>query len=343
MELRKHVLATAAVAIVLGLVLATTLVSFSASASKAKYLYYCTGDPNDVVTKTSGGLLLAGGGTDVDAGMKWMIDRSGGGDFVVIRCTGTDAYDPWIYSDLGGVNSCETIIIQASAACYDPFVINKIRSAEALFIAGGDQWDYVGMWKGTPIEDAINFVANKPAPVGGTSAGLAVLGQFAFCAQNNTLYSDKALLNPYDHKVTIARDFLSLPNMADKITDSHFVARDRMGRLVTFLARIVQDGWAEGARGIGINEKTALGVEPNGDVTLFGLSDSSTAYFLSTPGLPQVCQDRTPLTYLEVSVYRMTAAASFNLETWQGVGVTSYTLSAEAGALISSQPGGSVY
>jgi cyanophycinase len=343
MVLRKHVLSAAAVALVLGMLLATTVVPFSASASKAKYLYFCTGDPNDVVTKTSGGLLLAGGGTDVDAGMKWMIDKSGGGDFVVIRATGTDAYDPWIYNDLGGVNSCETIIIQASDASYDPFVINKIRSAEALFIAGGDQWDYVRLWKGTPIVDAIQFVASKPAPVGGTSAGLAVLGQFVFSAQNNTLYADKALLNPYDHKVTIARDFLSLTNMADTITDSHFVARDRMGRLVTFLARIVQDGLAEGARGIGINEKTALGVEPNGDVTLFGLSNTSSAYFLSTPGAPQICKDGTPLTYLDVSVYRMTEGASFNLATWHGVGVTAYALSAVAGTLISTQAGGSIY
>jgi cyanophycinase len=343
MGLMKHVLSAAVVAIVLGMVLATTSVSFSASASKAKYLYYCTGDPNDIVTKTSAGLLLAGGGTDVDAGMKWMIDKSGGGDFVVIRCTGTDAYDPWIYSDLGGVNSCETIIIQASAGCYDPFVINKIRSAEALFIAGGDQWDYVRLWKGTPVEDAIHFVASKHAPVGGTSAGLAVLGEFVFSAENNTLYTDMALLNPYYHKVVIASDFLSLPNMADTITDSHFVARDRMGRLVTLLARIVQDGWAEGARGIGINEKTALGVEPNGAVTLFGLSDSSAAYFLRTPGSLQVCQSGMPLTYLDVSVYCMTAGESFNLATWHSVDVTAYTLSAEAGTLTSSQPGGSIY
>jgi cyanophycinase len=343
MGIRKHALSAAALALVIGMVFATTMVSFSASGSKEKYLYYCTGDPNDVVTKTSGGLLLAGGSTDVDAGMKWMIDKSGGGDFVVIRVTGTDAYDPWIYNDLGGVNSCETIIIQASAGSNDPFVINKIRSAEALFIAGGDQWDYVRLWKGTPVEDAIHFVASKPAPVGGTSAGLAVLGQFVFSAQNNTLYPEKALLNPYDHKVTIARDFLTLPNMADKITDSHFVARDRMGRLVTFLSRIVQDGWAGSARGIGVNEKTALGVEPNGDVTLFGLVNTSSAYFLSTPGPPQVCKDGTPLTYLDVSVVRMTAGASFNLATWHGVGVTAYTLSAEAGMLTSSQPGGSIY
>ncbi len=326
-----------------GVVLMASFGSLSASASKAKYLYFCTGDPNDVVTKTSPGLLLAGGSTDVDAGMKWMIDKSGGGDFVVIRCTGTDAYDPWIYYDLGGVNSCETIIIQASDASYDPFVIAKIRSAEALFIAGGDQWDYVRLWKGTPIEDAIQYVASKSAPVGGTSAGLAVLGQFVFSAQNNTLYSEKALLNPFNYKVTVARDFLALPNMALTITDSHFAARDRMGRLVTFLARILQDGWAENARGIGVSEKTALGVEANGKVTLFGLTNSSAAYFLSTPGPPQVCQAGTPLTYLDVEVYRITAGSSFDLGTWHGTGGTAYTASAVAGSLTSTQPGGSIY
>jgi hypothetical protein len=35
-----------------------------------------------------------GGGTDVDAAFQWMCQRSGGGDFLVIRATGTDAYNP---------------------------------------------------------------------------------------------------------------------------------------------------------------------------------------------------------------------------------------------------------
>lgn len=39
-----------------------------------------------------------GGGTDVDAAFKWMIERSGGGNFVVIRTAGTDAYNPYIYN-----------------------------------------------------------------------------------------------------------------------------------------------------------------------------------------------------------------------------------------------------
>src|SRR5512139_1738594 len=114
----------------------------SAAGSNPKYEYYVTGNPENVVTKTSGGLLLMGGSTDVDDGFLWMIDKSGGGDFVVLRATGTDAYDPWIYNDLGGVDSAATIIIQNRAAASDPFVLDQIRNAEALFIAGGDQANY---------------------------------------------------------------------------------------------------------------------------------------------------------------------------------------------------------
>src|SRR4029078_7167034 len=100
-----------------------------------------------------------------------------------IRATGTDAYNPYIYG-LGTVDSVETLIITSRTGAADPFVVNKIRNAEALFIAGGDQSDYINLWKGTPVADAINYVANvKKAPVGGTSAGLAVLSQFIYAGQ----------------------------------------------------------------------------------------------------------------------------------------------------------------
>jgi cyanophycinase len=331
------------------MLMSTALLSLPASggesAGKTSYEYYVAGNPDDVVTPTMPGLLLAGGSTDVVEAMEWMIDRSGGGDFVVIRCAGTDAYNPWIFKQLGGADSCETIIFLTSAACYDEFVIDKILSAEALFIAGGDQWNYVSMWKDTPVEDAIHAVAAKPAPVGGTSAGLAILGEFSFSAENDTIESDDALRNPYNRRVTIERDFLEMSNMDGVITDSHFVARDRMGRLVTFLARIVEDGWATEAMGIGIDEKTALGVDEYGEVALFGackLGDA-VAYFLRTPGPPGVCEEKTPLTYEGISVYRMHGAATFNLATWQGTGGVEYSLSAVDGVLVSDQPDGSIY
>jgi cyanophycinase len=310
-----------------------------AAGTKPSYEYYVAGNSGDVTRSTTAGQLLMGGGTDVDAAFQWMINKSGGGDFVVIRVTGTDAYNPYIY-DLGTVDSVETIIIKNLAAASDPFVEGKIRNAEALFIAGGDQKDYVTLWKGTPVEDAIHYLVTRNVPIGGTSAGLAIMGEFSFTAAGGTIDSATALGNPYNGKVALGRDFLVLPNMSGIITDSHFVTRDRMGRLVTFLARIVKDGWAGTAKGIGIDEMTALAVEPNGAVTVLG---SGAAYFLRTPGMPEVCQSKKPLTYRNLSVYRVSGSATFNLSTWSGSGGTAYSLSAETGVLTSTQAGGGIY
>ena len=65
-------------------------------------------------------------------------------------------------------------------------MIETIRNAEALFIAGGDQSEFVQFWKNTPVEDAINHVAAKPAPVGGTSAGMAIIRSTATSRSTGT-------------------------------------------------------------------------------------------------------------------------------------------------------------
>jgi len=335
---RSKLLVQALVVFVL-LVSATGVSSALAAPSKPSYEYYVVGSSDDVTTSTTAGQLLMGGGTDVDAAFVWMINKSGGGDFVVIRAAGTDAYNPYIY-ELGTVDSVETIIIKNLAAASDPFVVDKIRNAEALFIAGGDQNNYVTLWKGTPVEDAIHHLVTRNVPIGGTSAGLAVMGEFLFSAANGTIYSDTALSNPFNKKVALDRDFLVLPNMGGIIADSHFVTRDRMGRLITFLARIVQDGWAPSAKGLGIDEMTAIAVEANGTAIVLG---SGAAYFLQTPGAPEVCMAKTELTYRNLSVYRVSGSATFNFSTWMGSGGTAYTITAESGVLTSTQTGGGIY
>jgi cyanophycinase len=315
-----------------------SLVSLSLFAAKKPYDYYVVGSSADVTTSTTAGTVLAGGGSDVAAAFQWMITKSGGGDFVVIRATGTDAYNPWI-NGLGTVNSVETLVIKSRAAASDPFVVAKIQNAEAVFIAGGDQSDYVNFWKGTPVEDAIHYVANvKQAPVGGTSAGLAILGQFLYSGQSSSVTSSQALANPYHSYVTLDRDFLTLANLGGVITDSHFAARDRMGRLLAFLGRIVKDGWAPSVRGIGVDEATAILVQPNGSATRVG---SGAAYFVSSNGTPAACLSGTPLTYTGLATYKVSGAATFNLSTWTGTGGTAYTLNVNAGAVSSSN--GSIY
>ena len=114
-----------------------------------------------------------------------MCQRSGNGDFLVIRATGTDAYNPYIQQLCPGENSVATLIIPNLSAASDPFVAATIRNAEALWIAGGDQSDYINFWKGTPVQVAINDVIARGAPIGGTSAGMNVLTQFLYSALRN--------------------------------------------------------------------------------------------------------------------------------------------------------------
>jgi cyanophycinase len=312
--------------------------------STAGYDYYITGNPADVAPPTRGGLALVGGGTDIDDVYRWMIARSGGGDFVVLRGAGDDAYNPYIYG-LGGADSVETLVIKTREAASHPFVVARVRSAEAVFIGGGDQSRYVRFWRDTGTEAAIDEVANRPAPVGGTSAGLAVLGEFSFSALEDTVTSQQVLSDPYDRRVTLDDHFLSLPLMKGIITDSHFIERDRMGRLLGFLARLVADGRAKGVRAIAVDRETALLVDPDGSARVVGNPGHPTrhVFFLRTPGAAERCVPGATLQYRDVPVYRLSPDGSFDLKRWAGTGGIGYTLTAREGAVHSTQAGGAIY
>jgi cyanophycinase len=306
-----------------------------------QYSYFRVGNPNDVTTSTTAGIALEGGGTDVDAVYQWMCQRSGNGDFLVIRATGTDAYNPYIQQLCPNENSVATLIIPNRTAANDPFVSSTILNAEALFIAGGNQADYINFWTGTPVESALNTLIARGVPIGGTSAGMNVLSEFIYSALGSQgVTSSEALANPFNKYITLARDFVNIPAVQGLIDDPHFVTRDRMGRDLAFMCRIYLNGWSSAPRDIAIDEQTALLLDASGNGTVVGIS---TVYFLQAPGAPQVCQSGTPLTYQNIGVQRINSSGTFSLSTWKGTNVTSYSVSANSGVLSSTQPGGSVY
>jgi hypothetical protein len=59
--------------------------------------------------------------------------------------------------------------------------------------------------------------------------------------------------------------------------------------------------------------------------------------------LPEVCAAKTPLTYHDIAVQRIGVGGTFDFTTWQATGATNYSVSADAGVLTSTQPGGSAY
>ena len=125
------------------------------------YTSYFTGDTSDISTNVQAGTVLMGGATENDSAMVWFLKRAGGGDIVVLRASGSDGYNDYLYTDLGvTVNSVQTIVFNNASAASDSYVISQIHNAEAIWIAGGDQWDYITFWKNTAIENELNYLIN---------------------------------------------------------------------------------------------------------------------------------------------------------------------------------------
>jgi cyanophycinase len=319
----------------------TLLVLLSVIPSEAgkKYTYVRVGNAGNAYSVTTPGVVLMGGGYDVDAAFQWMCGLAGHGDFLIVRASGTDAYNPYVQQLCPGLNSVATLIIPSSGGANDSFVVSTVKDAEAIWFAGGDQSNYVA-WKGTGLQAELDAAIVRGVPVGGTSAGMMVLTQYIYSALlSQGVTSSQALANPYNKYITLDRDFAAVPALANTIGDSHFVTRDRMGRTLAFMARIAAAGWSYQPRAIAVDEQTALLIDDAGNASVVGLG---TAYFLQAPGPAENCAPSTPLTYMNVDVYRVAAGAAFNLGRWTGRGGLGYQVSA-LGGVLSSTLGDSLY
>jgi cyanophycinase len=273
-------------------------------AATPAYESFFTGHATDArPAKTSGALLLSGGGGDVADAWRWFIARAGGGDIVILRASGGPGYNDYLHQEIGGVNSVETVLFHDRSAAHDPAVLDRIARAEGIFLAGGDQARYVRFWQDTPLAAALNAHVRAGKPLGGTSAGLAVLGEYSYAAlRTGDLTSDQALSDPFDPQITIVRHFLTLAPLQATITDTHFSARQRLGRSLAFLARIMAEPDAPAhLRGIGVDEKTVLAVEADGSARVFSADPAGRVWLLLPTAAPQLTPGR-PLTFPRVRV-----------------------------------------
>jgi cyanophycinase len=276
--------------------------------------YIRVGAPNNIAVRPRAGYALMGGGTDLDEAFRWLCDHTAGGDFLILRAAGTDAYNPYI-QHLCRLNSVATLIIPDRASSTNQFVIDTITHASAIFIAGGDQARYINFWARTPVEDALRSAVVRGIPIGGTSAGLAVLGQYIYSAQNDRpddkdLSSDEALADPFYRQVVIAPDLLGIPILRGIITDTHFDTRKREGRLLAFMARILASGQTDHIRAIGVDERNAVLVDSDGHAQVVGKAGGEADFYEAT-GKPQQCEPGKPLTFGPVSEWSVRTGDTF--------------------------------
>lgn len=261
---------------------------------------------------TSQGLMLMGGGDWDKAAFAWFARKAGYGHILILRASGDGEGGKEMFAEMHGVASVATILFTDRKAASDPRVLSAIAKADGIFIAGGDQARYVRYWKGTPVARALDAHVAAGKPIAGTSAGLAILGGTAYGATDGgSIDSFAALADPLAPAVTMVGDFLHMPHLAHVVTDTHFSARDRLGRLIAFVARARAAG-DSAAVGLGVDESGALCVDADGRATYRG-PPGSYAWLVQPAGTPTLVAGK-PLDWRDIRVTGIAPGETIDLD-----------------------------
>jgi len=223
------------------------------------------------------GLVLMGGGKEVNAAF---TNRAypiiNGGDIVVLRASGTNGYQSYLYNTLVQElpaelrtalqpNSVETLLVDSRAKAESAYVANAVARANMVWMAGGDQSAYIANWRDTALSRAVQAAYERGAVIGGTSAGMVVSGEWMYdpgpvLAATSAI----AIADPYGPSMVLSGTKLfDLPLGFNLINEPHFANRDRMGRLMTFMARLRKDARTSLIYGVALDEGTSLFIDKN--------------------------------------------------------------------------------
>jgi cyanophycinase-like exopeptidase len=249
------------------------------------------------------GLLLDGAGAagSPDNTLTWVHRRllgdsaNRGGNVVVLRAYGANIDDKHFYQ-AGNFASVQTLLIPPCTTQKQVDAVAPIvDKADAVYFAGGDQANYV-RWKGDALVDAVKAVYARGGVVGGGSAGLAIQGAVVYDsvaadAMDVETHTGDATKDPLEPRISFTTGLFAWPALADTITDTHLVVRNRIGRTITFLARIFHDRLLPNAQqiyGLGIDEGSAVVVDPDGTATLVNTAKARGAYLIRTDTPPRL-------------------------------------------------------
>lgn len=293
-------------------------------------LVFRTGNPTDVTTENNFLACLAGGGDDDGWGRGWksLLESTNHGDVVIIRADDErGGYEDWIFNDTSSlnfpkVNSVTTIVLNSKNDGNDPKIIDLIKKAELVFFAGGDQSDYIDLLKGTAVEALIQARVDQfNLSIAGTSAGMAIMGEFEFGAhypsprdEESNVNALDVLLNPMGIFVDIQKSIIRLPFLNKTITDTHFSQREREGRLLGFIAKtmLIENDFING---IGADEETALCYNQNGMGQVFGIGN---VYVIIPETYPQLDVDQS-LLFKASKVLRLKNNDKFDFNLWNSL------------------------
>jgi cyanophycinase len=218
-----------------------------------------------------GSVLLVGGGSEdyndwSDRPYRWLVEHAPNRRIAILHYATTSswllAYFKWL-----GASSDTTFAIPSAAAANDSACYRAILACDGIFLRGGDQLQYVNLWRGTLAEKAIREVYERGGVVGGTSAGMAVLSELIYDARTTSVNPRTALRNPLGSGITFAEGFLGfVPGI---LGDTHFYERGRLGRLLAMLA-VYNAQTGRSITGVGVDYNTALAIDSTGTGEVMG-------------------------------------------------------------------------
>jgi beta-aspartyl-peptidase (threonine type) len=243
-------------------------------------------------TPSSGLLLMGGGDRNIDA-LKWFFAKSGGGHIVVLSASYGKEIGEEFYNEVGGIRSVQIFVLHDRSQSTNRKLLKQLRRADGIFFAGGDQSRYIRYWRGTPVHAAVEAHLAAGKPIGGTSAGLAILGEKIYGAMDDgSINTAEALADPFGPANTIEGDFIQIPHLEGVITDTHFKERDRLGRLFAFVAK-AQTTYPDPAPnmiGLGVDESAALAVEADGTARIHATESDGYAWVVHGEALKNLPQ-----------------------------------------------------
>ena len=207
------------------------------------------------------------------------------------------------------VASAKSLHFEHRIDCDDKDWLEWLASATGIFIAGGNQLKLTSTLGGTLAAKLLRARNAAGVPVAGTSAGAA------FLSEHMIAYGEEGA-TPRAGMVTMCAG-LGLTNRV--IVDQHFRQRERLGRLLTALA------YNPFAIGLGVDEDTAAFIGPDDMIEVFGSGVVTVVdpQDVETSSIADAKPGDT-LTLVGVKVHSLSAGATFDLDTRQAHGASTF-------------------
>lgn len=257
--------------------------------------------------------MLVGGGSEnyndwSDNPYKWFVEHAQNRKILVLHYSSTTTFFTNYFPSLSAC-TVSNLAINSKVISNDSSTYKFILEHDGIFLRGGDQGQYVSIWKNTLVQKAIKEVFQRGGVIGGTSAGEMVLSEVNYLGGNS---DSGLLLRNSTNSITLENNFLNL--VPNTLAESHNNERGRLGRLAVFLARYKSTNGSS-ITGIAVDVNSALVIEPDGNAEVMG--GSAVAFLRWQNSTSYIIQSGSPFSIQNMKFDQLLPGNKINLNTFE--------------------------